>query len=156
MRLTIVTETRSVGINEVFYDELDFSACGVPVDVWALQWYSDHGDIEFISDAQNQEITLLPEWATKCIEVWQQANYEENHPLPPTAEDNKINAVTLLQSTDWTTIPDVADPTKSNPYLANPQEFVVYRNAVRQYAIYPVGGNIDWPVLPQEVWTKVE
>jgi hypothetical protein len=26
---------------------------------------------------------------------------------------------------------------------------------VRQYAVYPVAGNINWPVLPQEVWTTV-
>ena len=60
-----------------------------------------------------------------------------------------------LQATDWTTIPDVSDPTKSNPYLSNVQDFVVYRNAVRQYAINPVAGDINWPTLPQEVWTTV-
>ena len=60
-----------------------------------------------------------------------------------------------LQSTDWTTIPDVSDPTKSNPYLSNAQEFVVYRNAVRQYAISPVEGNITWPTKPNEIWTTV-
>ena len=81
-----------------------------------------------------------------------------NTPVPPspsTAEDNKNTAVNLLQKTDWTTIPDVSDPTKSNPYLANANDFVTYRNAVRQYAINPVAGDITWPTLPQEVWTTV-
>ena len=53
------------------------------------------------------------------------------------------------------TIADVADPALSNPYLANQLAFISYRNAVRQYAIYPVAGNIDWPVIPQEDWQTV-
>jgi hypothetical protein len=74
-------------------------------------------------------------------------------PVPPTAEQNKQTAMVKLQSTDWTTIPDVGDPAKSNPYLSNVQDFVTYRNAVRQYAINPVAGNIKWPINPTEVWT---
>ena len=76
-------------------------------------------------------------------------------PSPPTAEQNKQTAVVFLQTTDWTTIPDVGDPTKSNPYLSNVQDFVVYRNAVRQYAINPVAEYINWPQKPNEVWTTV-
>lgn len=76
-------------------------------------------------------------------------------PVPPTAEQNKQTAIIKLQSTDWTTIPDVGDPTKSNPYLSNVQDFVTYRNAVRQYAINPIAGNISWPINPTEVWTTV-
>jgi len=76
-------------------------------------------------------------------------------PVPPTAAENKALAMKKLQDTDWTTISDVGDPTKSNPYLSNVQAFVTYRNAVRQYAINPVAGNIQWPVKPTEVWTTV-
>lgn len=77
--------------------------------------------------------------------------------VPPSisAEENKATAMNLLQQTDWTTIPDVGDPTKSNPYLANVNEFVVYRNAIRQYAINPIAGNIDWAVKPNENWQSV-
>lgn len=76
-------------------------------------------------------------------------------PVPPTAAENKALAMKKLQDTDWTTISDVGDPTKSNPYLSNIQAFITYRNAVRQYAINPVAGNIQWPVKPTEVWTTV-
>lgn len=76
-------------------------------------------------------------------------------PVPPTAEQNKDTATQKLQTTDWTTIPDVGDPTKSNPYLSNVQDFVTYRNVVRQYAVNPVAGDIQWPVKPTEVWTTV-
>lgn len=70
------------------------------------------------------------------------------------AEQNKQKAVTLLQQTDWTTIPDVADPQLSNPYLANQSEFIAYRNAVRQIAVNPVAGNLDWPTQPTEQWSN--
>ena len=76
-------------------------------------------------------------------------------PVPPTAEQNKQTAIIKLQSTDWTTTSDVGDSTKSNPYLSNVQDFVTYRNAVRQYAITPVAGNINWPIKPDEEWTTV-
>jgi hypothetical protein len=76
-------------------------------------------------------------------------------PVPPTAEQNKDMATQKLQTTDWTTIPDVGDPTKSNPYLSNVQDFVTYRNVVRQYAVNPIAGYINWPVKPTEVWTTV-
>jgi hypothetical protein len=72
-----------------------------------------------------------------------------------TAEENKNRAVEKLRVTDWTTVADVSDPTKSNPYLANAQEFISYRNLVRQYAINPVAGNINWPTKPIEVWTSI-
>jgi hypothetical protein len=76
-------------------------------------------------------------------------------PPPPTAEQNKERAIKKLYETDWTTISDVGDPTKSSPYLSNVQDFVVYRNAVRQYAVNPVAGDIQWPGKPNEVWTTV-
>lgn len=74
-------------------------------------------------------------------------------PLPPTAEDNKAKAIYLLQQTDWTTIADVADPNLSNPYLMNQADFFAYRSQLRQIAINPVAGNIDFPVKPQEQWS---
>jgi hypothetical protein len=76
-------------------------------------------------------------------------------PVPPTAAENKQTAISILEATDWTTISDVGDPTKSNPYLSNVQDFIIYRNAVRQYALNPVAGNLNWPTKPIEMWTTV-
>lgn len=68
-------------------------------------------------------------------------------------DDCKQKASELLYETDWTTIPDVADPTKSNPYLINVQDYVTYRNAVRQLAVYPVASPI-WPTKPTSQWSS--
>jgi hypothetical protein len=155
MKLTIIPVDGSVGENGVFYNNLDLSSCGIPADVHALQWQDTAGWIEYKSAlVQNQDITELPAWANACMAKWTEANTPVP-PQPPTAEQNKTTAVDKLQATDWTTIPDVGDSTKSNPYLSNVQDFVTYRNAVRQYAINPIAGNINWPTLPQEVWTTV-
>jgi len=154
MKLTIIPVNGSVGENEVFYNDLDLSSCNIPENVHALQWDNVAGWIEFKDPVPNQPITELPAWANCCMTKWTEANTPVP-PQPPTAAQNKAIAVSKLQATDWTTIPDVGDPTKSNPYLSNVQDFVVYRNAVRQYAVYPVAGNINWPTEPQEVWTTV-
>lgn len=155
MKLTIIPTDGSVGENDIFYNGLDLSSCGIPSNVHALQWQDTAGWIEYNSPlVENQPITELPAWANCCMTKWTEAN-TPIPPAPPTAEQNKQNAVNKLQATDWTTIPDVGDPTKSNPYLSNVQDFVVYRNTIRQYAIYPVAGNVNWPVVPQEIWVKV-
>jgi hypothetical protein len=154
MRLTIIPADGSVGEDGKFYNGLDLTSCGIPTNVHALQWDGAAGWIEFKDPIPNEEITSLPAWANCCITKWTEAN-TPNPPESPTAAQNKATATQKLQATDWTTIPDVADPAKSNPYLSNAQDFVVYRNAIRQYAVYPVAGDINWPVMPQEIWTKV-
>ena len=153
MLLTIIPIDGNVKKDEVGYLKLDLSSCGIPSNVRVLQWQETKGWLEFW-DQDNQDITELPSWVDCCLAVWTVANTPVP-PTPPTAEDNKKTAIELLQQTDWTQIPSVSDPALSNPYLANKDEFDVYRNAVRQYALNPVSGNIYWPTLPQEVWTTV-
>lgn len=92
----------------------------------------------------------------ECTTEWTYVDGVFAPPVPyvPTAEDNKTTATGLLSATDWTTIADVGNPQMSNPYLANQAEFIAYRNAVRQYAVYPVEGDITWPVVPIENWVR--
>lgn len=95
--------------------------------------------------------------ANDVTTLWTYNNGVFTAPAPyvPTADENKASAVYLLQATDWTQIPSVSDPALSNPYLANKLAFDQYRNDVRQYAVYPVEGNITWPTPPVENWVKV-
>lgn len=155
MQLTIIPVDGNVKKDGFGYINLDLSSCSIPSNIRVLQWQETSGWLEFW-DKENEDITALPSWVDCCLSIWQIA-YDEDHqpPSPPTAEQNKQIAISKLNDTDWTTISDVGDPTKSNPYLANVNDFVIYRNAVRQYAINPVAGDITWPTLPQEVWTTV-
>jgi hypothetical protein len=63
----------------------------------------------------------------------------------------KQQAVSLLQETDWTTIPDVANPSDSNPYLTNQREFMTWRSEIRQLAVNPVATPV-WPTQPTPQW----
>ena len=74
-------------------------------------------------------------------------------PQPPTAEQNKAKAEGLLQQTDWVVLPDVDDPA-IQPHLLNKAEFVSYRALLRQIAVNPVAGDINWPVKPVEQWSQ--
>ena len=156
MQLTIIPVDGNVKKDGVGYITLDLSSCGIPSNIRALQWRETSGWIEFWNQ-QNEDITELPSWVNCCLTVWDTANNPPSPPppSPPTAEENKQTAIRLLQESDWTTIPDVSDPTKSNPYLSNVNDFVTYRNGVRQYALNPIVGSITWPILPEEVWATV-
>lgn len=79
-----------------------------------------------------------------------------DEPMPVfyySAEYNKNKAVELLKETDWVNQPDVYD-TNSAFYLANRDEFLSYRSFLRQIAVYPVEGNLDWMTVPVAVWAK--
>ena len=81
--------------------------------------------------------------------------YPPPPPVPPTAEQNKNTASQLLTNTDWTTIPDVANPI-NDPYLGNQADFIAYRNVIRAIAVYPPAGEIVWATPPTEVWLQGE
>ena len=63
----------------------------------------------------------------------------------------KAKASSLLYATDWTTIPDVADPI-NNPYLTNQAEFIAWRSQIRELAVNPVVDPI-FPTQPTAQWS---
>lgn len=90
-----------------------------------------------------------------AIGVWEDVTKNWPPPPPlPTKNDNKHKAVLLLQQTDWVNQPDVCDPT-NNPCLLNKQEFLTYRQWLRNIAINPPAGVLAWPTLPNANWTEV-
>ena len=70
----------------------------------------------------------------------------------PTAEQNKQLAINLLRETDWTINPDIADPTKSNPYLSNQNDFITWRSGVQLCVSNPAAGDYPFPQRPEENW----
>ena len=76
---------------------------------------------------------------------------------PPTPEELiaqcKATAQGILSNTDWTSIADVADPLKSNPYLVNQAAFISYRSTVRNLAVNPVVDPV-FPTAPTEQWSS--
>lgn len=62
-------------------------------------------------------------------------------------------ASALLSATDWTTIPSVADPAQSNPYLTNQNEFIAWRSQVRAIAVSPTYTSVI-PPQPKDTWSN--
>jgi hypothetical protein len=81
MKLTIIVDDKAVYIDGLMKAyaplPLDLSQCNIPTNVHALQWKETAGWIEFQdnpdgSKPANEPITVLPEWALACVEVWEQ------------------------------------------------------------------------------------
>lgn len=67
---------------------------------------------------------------------------------------NRNQADQLLNQTDWASIPAVADPAQSNPYLTNQDAFLEYRSQVREIAVNPPATPVTaWPTIPPEQWS---
>jgi hypothetical protein len=73
--------------------------------------------------------------------------------LTPEQSFCKSTAQYILSATDWTSVADVGDPVKSNPYLINQAEFIAYRSTIRNYAVNPVD-TPTWPTQPTEQWSS--
>lgn len=154
MRLTIITSDGAVYKDDVCYSNLKW--IGSPPDVHALQWFENHGWIEYNNGLPNENIDSLPSWTMNAISAWEQADYNQKHPPappPPTAEQNKNLASSKLFATDWVNQPDVMD-TSVDPHLLNRDEFLEYRAQIRSIALNPVAGDIDWPEVPESVWSS--
>jgi hypothetical protein len=80
-----------------------------------------------------------PTWLEVEVEV---ANIDK--------QECKAKASALLYETDWTTIPDVADPANS-PYLTNQAEFIAWRSQIRALAVNPVVDPV-FPPKPTDIW----
>jgi hypothetical protein len=78
MKLTIITADNAVYKDGLAYADLDLSTCGIPADVWALQWQDTSGWVEYKSAlVDNTPITELPAWATACMSKWDEAKAAE-------------------------------------------------------------------------------
>lgn len=82
MRLTIINELNNkmqVGVDSVFYSPLD--ATELPNDIHAVQWYGDHGEVEYKDPAtgkmtRNEDIVSLDAFQF-AIDAWNAAKAAE-------------------------------------------------------------------------------
>ena len=71
-------------------------------------------------------------------------------------DQKSVNEQTVkiaLQESDWVEYPSVADTTK-NPHLINLNEWIDYRVALRAIAVNPPDQIIQFPVMPQKIWSN--
>jgi len=110
--------------------------------------------IEIIDNGYNCDSTIYQYTVVgECvIEEWVGPIPE---PVIDCSTQNKAQAESLLQSTDWTATVDIANPQYSNPYLANQDEFLQYRSTVRAVAVNPPSESVSFPPVPKEIWATV-
>lgn len=147
MRLTIIPSDNTVCVSGVCYTSLDLSACNIPSNIHALQWYEISGQIEIYNANvyEVQQITELPVWATASADIWQTIDSQVK--APPTEEKLDVIAkglrLNLLSTSDWTQLPNA--PLTD----AKKQEWAEYRQSLRnitEQTNYPF--EINWPVAP--------
>jgi hypothetical protein len=102
---------------------------------------TDYSGLEWLDETQ-------PKPTEEAIDA-EQARLEAQVPF----NNCKAQAVALLQATDWTTIPDVANPSASSPYLMNQGAFIAWRSQVRALAVNPIANPI-FPTQPTEQWSS--
>lgn len=105
-----------------------------------------------VCQVQEQEFGVaLPCFWVDCPDniIAYQFTYSNGQFLPiivlPTADENKHTAENLLLNSDWSVLPDVN--------LTNKAEWESYRATIREIALNPQDGNLDWPAKPQSVWS---
>lgn len=151
MRLTIIRDMGLVHVDGRGHDEQDMT--GVPENVHALQWDGESGEIEFVDNTPNQEITALPAWAsdkatgmsTKLAEEEAEAlRLEEEAKAYAESPEGKAEAIRterdrLITETDWWALSDVTMT----------EEQSAYRQALRDITSQ-VGfpENVNWPTKP--------
>lgn len=78
MKLIIVQFDNIVILNNKSRS-FDLTLFHVPVELLALRWEDDHGEIEYNSQCEllNEKINVLPEWTTPIIQKHEQLTQEE-------------------------------------------------------------------------------
>lgn len=69
-RVTIIVADKAVYTDTYVITDLDFSECGIPENVHALQFLNGEGEIEYTSNIDNTPINELPDWALKCLDKY--------------------------------------------------------------------------------------
>ena len=156
MRMVIIPSDTFCAINNVGYTGVDMSS--VPPSIHAVQWFGVEGWIEYKNTPEgkpeNQTITSI-EMFQGVIDSWTVINDQHINPPAPqpnTPEQNKALATGYLENTDWTQLPSVADPALSTPHLTNADEFALWRSEIRDIAMNPPAGDVNWPTQPTPIW----
>ena len=114
MLLTIIPSDNAVYKNGVSFPDLQLT--GVPADVHALQWHENSGWIEYNTEAANESISELPQWAIDAAAKWDEAKTTEDTVVAeqstPLTYEQKLVLVRLernrrIAATDWTQAGDV-------------------------------------------------
>ena len=136
MRLSIIADDKMVIIDGVDYSGLDLSF--LDSDIWAVQWDTDKGHVEKRDYSVTEITDITPYNAAKT--KWVEADQAAKATTPTTETDVRDERDNLLNTSDWTVLPDSP---LSDSKIA---EWKTYRQALR----YLPANTTDWanPTYP--------
>lgn len=137
MRITIIPGDKAIGIDGLFFLNIEEDLSWIPANIHAVQWYNTWGEIEYNDGSPNEKIEELG--------IFEQAIEDHKNEIQrlKDEEDRKeserdywkelrILRNALLTDSDWTQSRDVL--------LDNDQEWKDYRQTLRD-----LPDNIDDP-----------
>ena len=98
MKLAIIVDDNAVyidGIMRGYEPSLDLKQCNIPSNIHALQWNDSNGWIEYVQNSDgskplNLAITILPNWANLCVEVYN--SWKSTKPISPISTTDTTNS----------------------------------------------------------------
>lgn len=105
---------------------------------------TDKPFVDYTKDVIEKSPELIDSQWTQIWEVVDATPEEISERQAQMINSNKDLAVSFLNETDWTQLPDVG--------LLNKNDFAIYRESLRQIAISPTLDPV-WPIKPPEQWT---
>lgn len=147
MRLKIIPDDKFIFIDDDSTNDADMS--WIPDEVHAVQWYGDHGYIEYkTGDKLNEKITDLGVFS-QAIEAFNDAKEKEKQKRierEASIDYWKVfrgKRINLLEVCDWTTLPDAPITAEER------QEWLEYRQKLRDLPETTTDPkNPDWPEPP--------
>jgi hypothetical protein len=152
-----------VGDYQVLFSNTSFPSSG-PTPEWMAENSCMYVNTYLPYDQATQVLTTVAPYIlvadpTKPLEWVYTVKVEQMTPEQLAAYQASVaaqigaQAQALLSSTDWTTIPSVADPAQSDPYLTNQAQFISWRSQVRAIAITPTYTSVI-PAQPTDTWSN--
>jgi hypothetical protein len=136
VRITIITEDKAIGIDGQFLIGIEEDMSWIPNDVHAVQWYHDHGEVEYVDTRPNLQIESLGIYS-KAITTFEyelrsrkQKEIDEELQFELTRDYSwELRNIrnTMLKDSDWVFLPD--SPIKTEDLEA----WITYRQLLRDF-----------------------
>lgn len=155
MRLTIIPIDKAIGIDGVFFSNIEEDLSWISPNIHAVQWYDTWGEVEYNDGTPNERIEDLGIFEQAIQTVENQKVIIENKRIEEEAKidwwrEFRSKRNYLLASSDWTQIPDV-QLTESQK-----EQWRVYRQTLRDLSENitdpkPLALDLEhpsWPIPP--------
>jgi hypothetical protein len=155
MKITIAPIDKTIVIDGNSLIDIKQDLSWIPSDIHAVQWFNDHGWIEYVDNRNNLEITELGIYEQAIIDYNNEIKRIEDEILAQEASRDywvhlRFIRNDLLTQSDWTQLPD--SPLSTEKQL----EWIFYRNNLRNLPDNiedpkPLALNLNhpsWPIPP--------